>query len=112
MHEEIIAGFVRARQALTVPGFLGFFFPSRGSHHKRLLRQSTTCWERRLGDKKLNITSIDPQHSTRYDADTGPAVTDTAKPPSDGLPNNLDLAPGCRDGKIKYNIYIIGIPVV
>lgn len=97
MHAEIIiiiAGFVCARQALTVPVFFSFFFPpSRGSHHKRLLRQSTTWWERRLGDKKLNITGIDPQHSTRYDADTGPAVTDTAKPPSDGLPNYLDLAP-------------------
>lgn len=71
MHAEIliiiIAGFVRARQALTVPEFFGFFFPSRGSHHKRLLRQSTTCWERRLGDKKLNITGTDPsaQHTLR-----------------------------------------------
>lgn len=58
IHAEIIAGFVRDRLFLQL-----FFFSSRSSHHKRLLRQSATCWERRLGDKTLNITGIDPQHT-------------------------------------------------
>lgn len=53
---KIITGFVWGGMASTVPSFLSF------SPEKGLLRQLTTCSERRLGDKELNITSIDPQH--------------------------------------------------
>lgn len=53
---KIITGFVCGRMASNVPSVLSF------SPEKGLPRQSTTSSERRLGDKELNITSIDPQH--------------------------------------------------
>lgn len=53
---KIITGFVCGGTASTLPSFLPF------SPEKGLPRQSATCSERRLGDKELNITSIDPQH--------------------------------------------------